>query len=88
MTYLLSILSKMPSHPIRKKSKLGFSLKLFISGSQTITLGFPPYFGRFASISPKVLDTERRPGNTLNGPCTYKSFSSGFVAALAKVYVL
>ena len=88
MVYLLSNLSKIPSHPMRKKSKLGFNLKHLISGSQTITFGFPPYFGRFASMSPKVLDTDRRPGNTLRGPWTYKSFSSGFAAALANVCVL
>ena len=68
MVYLLSNLSKIPSQPIRKKSKLGLSLKLFISGSQTMTLGFPPYFGRLASISPKVLETDSRPGKTLKGP--------------------
>jgi hypothetical protein len=28
-----------------------------MSGSATTTPGFPPYFGFFASISPKVLDT-------------------------------
>jgi hypothetical protein len=38
-----------------------------------------------ASISPKVFDTESLPGNTLKGPCTYKSFSPGWVAAFAKV---
>jgi hypothetical protein len=56
-----------------------------MSGSQTITLGFPPYFGLLASISPKVFETESLPGNTLRGPYTYKSFSPGWVAALAKV---
>ena len=88
IVYLLSILSKIPSQPIRKKSKFGFNLKLFISGSQTMTLGFPPYLGRLASMSPKVLDTDKRPGKTLRGPCTYKSFSSGDVAAFANVCVL
>ena len=53
-----------------------------------MTLGFPPYLGRFASMSPKVLDTDKRPGKTLRGPWTYKSFSSGDVAAFANVYVL
>ena len=39
-----------------------------MSGSHTITFGFPPYFGLFASISPKVLDTDKRPGKTRRGP--------------------
>lgn len=56
-----------------------------MSGSQTITAGFPPYLGRFASISPKVFETESLPGNTLKGPYTYKSFSPGLVAAFANV---
>ena len=60
-------------------------MKHFISGSQTITFGFPPYFGLLASISPKVFETESLPGNTLSGPYTYKSFSPGWVAAFAKV---
>lgn len=85
---LLLSLSKIPSHPIMIKSKLSWILNVFISGSQIMTLGFPPYFYLFASMSPKVLDTDSLPGNTLNGPYTYKSFSSGLVAALAKVCVL
>jgi hypothetical protein len=28
----------------------------------------PPYFCLFASMSPKVLDTDSLPGNTLRGP--------------------
>jgi len=51
-----------------KKSKLSLSLKHRISGSQTITFGFPPYFYRFASMSPNVRETESRPGNTRRGP--------------------
>ena len=43
-------------------------MKNFISGSHTITFGFPPYLGLLASISPKVLETESLPGNTLKGP--------------------
>jgi hypothetical protein len=58
----------MPSQPIRKKSKLSFNLNEIISGSQTITFEFPPYLGRFASISPNVLETDNLPGKTLNGP--------------------
>jgi hypothetical protein len=82
---LLDSRSKIPSHPIKKKSKLSFNLKTLISGSQIITFGLPPYLGRLASISPKVRETESLPGKTLNGPYTYKSFSSGVVAALANV---
>ena len=84
---LLFSLSNMPSQPIMMKSKLSCTLKEVISGSHTITLGFPPYFGRLASMSPNVLLTERRPGKTRRGPCTYKSFSPGCVAALANVCV-
>lgn len=61
-------LSKIPSQPIKKKSKLSLSLKLVISGSHTTTLGLPLYLIFFASMSPNVLDTLKRPGNTLNGP--------------------
>jgi len=39
-----------------------------ISGSAITTYGFPPYLGSFASISPKVLETESLPGKTLGGP--------------------
>jgi hypothetical protein len=35
-----------------------------------MTLGLPPYFSAFASISPNVRDTESRPGNTRCGPST------------------
>ena len=59
-----------------------------ISGSQTITFGLPPYLGLLASMSPKVFDTDKRPGKTLSGPYTYKSFSFGLAAALANVCVL
>ena len=75
----------MPSHPIMKKSKLSFNLNILISGSHTITFWLPPYFVRLASMSPKVLETESLPGKTRKGPCTYKSFSSGEVAAFANV---
>lgn len=65
---LLLSLSKIPSQPIMMKSKLSCILKLLISGSQTMTLGLPPYRGLLASMSPNVLETESRPGNTLKGP--------------------
>jgi hypothetical protein len=68
MQSLLLSRSKIPSHPIIIKSKLSCSLKHLISGSHTITFGLPPYFGLFASMSPKVFDTERRPGKTRRGP--------------------
>ena len=59
----------MPSQPTTIKSKLeGYSLKALISGSQIITLGFPPNLGNLASISPKVRATDSLPGNTLKGP--------------------
>lgn len=65
---LLFSLSNIPSQPIMIKSKLSWILNDLISGSHTITLGFPPYLGLLASISPKVFDTESLPGNTLKGP--------------------
>jgi hypothetical protein len=39
-----------------------------MSGVATTTLGFPPNRSRFASMSPKVRDTDSRPGKTLKGP--------------------
>ena len=44
-----------------------------ISGVQITTFGFPPNLYNFASGSPKVLQTESRPGKTLGGPIM-KSF--------------
>jgi len=42
-----------------------------MSGSAVTTFGFPPLYSSLASASPKVLQTERRPGNTLIGPTIY-----------------
>jgi len=39
-----------------------------ISGVGITHLGFPPYLGSLASISPIVLDTDSLPGKTLWGP--------------------
>ncbi len=50
------------------KSWSSFILNDFISGSGITTLGFPPKFSNFASMSPIVLDTDNLPGKTLNGP--------------------
>ena len=55
----------MPSHPRMIKSWSGLILKAFISGSAITTLGLPPNEVNFASMSPNVLDTDKRPGNTL-----------------------
>ena len=41
-----------------------------ISGIGITHLGFPPYLGSLASISPIVLETDNLPGNTLCGPYT------------------
>jgi hypothetical protein len=49
-------------------------LKDVTSGLQTTTLGLPPLNSYLASGSPKVLDTDNLPGNTLIGP-TIKSDS-------------
>ena len=35
-----------------------------MSGWAMTTLDFPPYWGSFAEMSPKVLLTDRRPGST------------------------
>ena len=50
------------------KSYSGEILKDFISGVLITTFGFPPNFSYLASISPKVLETDSRPGKTLKGP--------------------
>lgn len=50
------------------KSWSSVILNDLISGSDTTTRGLPSNFSSFASMSPKVLDTERRPGNTRSGP--------------------
>lgn len=42
--------------------------KDFISGVAMTTLGLPPLFSTFASISPNVLETESLPGATRTGP--------------------
>lgn len=64
----LLILSKIPSHPRTRKSRLSTILRLRTSGIAVTTPGLPPYFSTFASISPKVRQTDNRPGNTLGGP--------------------
>lgn len=43
-------------------------MNLEISGVAITTPFLPPYLGIFASISPKVRETDKRLGNTLNGP--------------------
>jgi hypothetical protein len=55
-------------HPRSKKSILSSIKNSLMSGVAITTFGLPPYFSLFASISPKVLETERRPGKTLCGP--------------------
>ena len=50
------------------QSKSLETLKPLISGSAEITPGIPPSLTSFASMSPKVLETESLPGNTLTGP--------------------
>jgi len=68
MASLLESLSNTPSHPITIKSWFSFISKAVTSGSAMTTLGFPSYFSSFASMSPTVLETDKRPGNTLCGP--------------------
>lgn len=57
------------------KSWSGLILKILISGSEITTLELPPNYSNLASISPNVLDTERRPGITLTGPIIYSPSS-------------
>ncbi len=47
------------------KSCSSVILNDLISGVAMTTLGLPPRFVIFASMSPKVLQTESLPGNTL-----------------------
>jgi len=42
--------------------------KLWISGSTIMTFGLPLYLSSLAWQSPKVLETDKRPGMTLTGP--------------------
>lgn len=55
------------------KSSSSVILKDLISGIGMTTLGLPPLLTILASRSPKVLQTESLPGNTLGGP-TINSF--------------
>jgi hypothetical protein len=75
-------------HPKSKKSILSSIINSFISGIATTTFGFPPNFSRFASISPKVLETESLPGNTLKGPYMIFGFSSLSFTFVAKTALL
>lgn len=61
-------LSKIPSHPRIMKSCSLPSLKEVTSGMQATTFGLPPLKSYFASGSPKVRETESRPGSTRIGP--------------------
>ena len=82
----LDILSKIPSHPKTIKSwSAVFNLKDVISGVATTTLGFPPNYNSFASISPNVLETDSLPGKTLIGPTTRSLFSFAVAPAGAAV---
>lgn len=72
----LDILSKMPSQPRTRKSwSVKLILKEVISGMATTTWGFPPSEVSFASMSPKVRDTDNLPGKTLSGPTMISLFS-------------
>ena len=74
--------------PRSKKSILSSILNSFISGIATTTFGFPPNFSLLASISPKVLETESLPGNTLKGPYMIFGFSSLSFIFVAKTALL
>ena len=68
-TSLFDNASKIPSDPIDiNPCRTSSILNCLISGTATTTPNFPPYFGSFASISPKVLETANHPGFTLGGP--------------------
>lgn len=75
-------LSNIPSHPSTIKSCSLVILNDLISGVAMTTLGLPPYLAIFASASPKVLETDSLPGNTLSGP-TMTSFLLGLLLSLA-----
>ena len=70
----LDILSKTPSLASNIKSKLFYILNSLISGSALTTFILPPRYANLASGSPKVLDTDRRPGSTLIGPIMYSGY--------------
>ena len=86
VSWLLN-LSKIPSQPRTIKSWSLLILNDFISGSAITTFGFPPYLESLASASPKVLDTESRPGKTLRGP-TMISFLEGLALSIFWAVVL
>jgi hypothetical protein len=54
MISLLSILSKIPSHPIKIKSLFSSMTILTMLGSAIKTFGFPPNPGILASTSPNA----------------------------------
>lgn len=62
------ILSKIPSLPIKIKSRSSPMFTVNTSGSAMMHFGFPPCFSIFARQSPKVLETDKRPGSTRIGP--------------------
>lgn len=70
-TSSLDILSNTPSLASIMKSWFLCIWNYLISGSALTTFIFPPLYASFASGSPKVRETESRPGNTLIGPITY-----------------
>jgi len=55
------------------------------------TFGFPPVFISLASASPKVLETDNLPGNTLKGPTTTSFFvgllESGLLVVAVRLLV-
>ena len=58
----------MPSQPKNKKSSFFVIVNLLIYGSTQTQFGIPLKSRSLASISPKVLETDNFPGNTLKGP--------------------
>ena len=60
------------------KSCSSVILNDFISGWQITTLGLPPNFSSFASMSPNVRETDSRPGKTLKGPRINSTFDVSF----------
>lgn len=51
-----------------KSCSAGSIVKYVTSGLAIKTLGFPPYYGFFASISPNDRETDSFPGSILKGP--------------------
>ena len=85
MASLLESLSKIPSEERTMKSCSFWMRKHFSSGVAITTMGLPPNSGIFASMSPKVRETESRPGKTRMGPRSTSLASSPVAEAALRL---